>query len=118
MNFLCAENLQYFVMQKFLYWNDFLPIITRSNSLDMNHHILPKVDDTLKKYQQEHRGESPLYILVSPHEADRLLDEVRHVNGYDPEVLVTEYKGSKIVTHGSLNKGDLRLTNELPETSS
>ena len=99
-------------------WNDFLLTISRIKLLTMSHHILSKVDDTLKKYQQEHRGESPLYILVSPHEADRLLDEVRHVGGYGPQVLVTEYKGSKIVKHGSLNKGDLRLTNELPETSS
>jgi hypothetical protein len=67
---------------------------------------------------QEHRGESPLYILVSPYEAGRLFDEVRQASGFDPDVLVTEYKGSKIVKHGSLNKGDLRLTNELPETSS
>lgn len=84
----------------------------------MTQQILPKVDDNIKRYQDDHHGEMPLYILVSPYEADRLLDEVRHVSGYEPDVLVTSYKGSKIVKHDSLNEGDLRLTNELPETSS
>lgn len=84
----------------------------------MNKQLLQRVDDNIRKYQEEHRGEMPLYIIVSPYEADKLLDEVRNMSGYDSDVLVTSYKGSKIVKHDSLNQGDLRLTNELPETSS
>ena len=80
--------------------------------------ILPKIDDTLRKYKDDHRGDTPLYIIVSPEEADRLMAEVREVNGYDADVLVTTYQGSKIIKHDSLTKGDLQLTNELPDTSS
>lgn len=84
----------------------------------MNHRILPRVDENITRYKDEHHGEMPLYIIVSSFEADRLLEEVKSASGYDADVLVTSYKGSKIVRHDSLNQGDLRLTNELPETSS
>lgn len=80
--------------------------------------LLGKVDRSLKKYQAEHHGDKPLYILVSPEEANDLLEEVKKANGYAPDVLVTTYKGSKIARYEALNKGDLLLTNELPETSS
>ena len=76
--------------------------------------ILSKVEENLKKYQNDHKGERPLYILVSPHEADELLDAVKSDQGYKEDVLVTEFKGSKIVKYDALKKGDMRLTNELP----
>ena len=76
--------------------------------------ILAKVEENLKKYQYDHKGEKPLYILVSPHEADELFSAVRTDQGYKEDVLVTEFKGSKIVKYDALKKGDMRLTNELP----
>jgi hypothetical protein len=76
--------------------------------------ILAKVEDSLKKYQTEHKGEKPLYILVSPHEADALLSEVKTELGFKQDVLVTEFKGSKIVKYDALKQGDMRFTNELP----
>jgi hypothetical protein len=80
----------------------------------MNHRVLPKVEEEIRKYKTDHKGEMPLYIIVSPHEADDLLEEVKAATGYDAETLVTTYQGSKIIKHDSLNKGDLRLSNELP----
>ena len=80
----------------------------------MNSSILSKVEEDLKRYQTDHKGEKPLYILVSPHEADELLDAVKLDQGYSEDVLVTEFKGSKIVKYDALKKGDMRLTNELP----
>jgi hypothetical protein len=80
----------------------------------MNSQILDAVDDKIKKFKADHRGESPLYIIVSPHETESLLNAVKKAEGYDRDTLVTAYKGSKIVEHGSLKKGDLLLTNELP----
>lgn len=80
----------------------------------MNSSILSKVEENLKKYQNDHRGEKPLYILVSPHEADELFDAVKSDQGFKDDVLVTEFKGSKIVKYDALKKGDMRLTNELP----
>jgi hypothetical protein len=84
----------------------------------MANQILTKVDNEIRKYKAEHRGEEPLYILISPHEADRLLDEVRNAGGYDDETVVTTYKESKIIKHDSLTKGEIRLTNDLPDTGS
>lgn len=80
----------------------------------MNSSILSKVEENLKKYQDNHKGEKPLYILVSPHEADDLLRAVKLEQGYKEDVLVTEFKGSKIVKYDALKQGDMRLTNELP----
>jgi hypothetical protein len=85
---------------------------------DLMTNLLHSVDGSLSKYQADHHGERPLYILVSPEEIDDLLEEVKKTNGNAPEMLVTTYKGSKIARYEALNKGDLLLTNELPETSS
>lgn len=80
----------------------------------MNSAILAKVEENLTKYQNEHKGEKPLYILVSPHEADELLTAVKERQGFEEDVLVTDFKGSKIVKYDALKQGDMRLTNELP----
>lgn len=76
--------------------------------------ILTRVEDHLKQYSKDHGGQKPLYILVSPHEADELLTAVKSEQGFKQDVLVTDYKGSKIVQYDALRKGDLRLTNDLP----
>jgi hypothetical protein len=80
----------------------------------MSSAILSKVEEGLKKYQRDHKGEKPLYILVSPHEADDLYSAVKSELGFKQDVLVTEFQGSKIVKYDALKEGDLRLTNELP----
>lgn len=84
----------------------------------MSNDILPKLEKKIKHYKDEHHGEMPLYILVSSHDADGLFDEVRKAGGYDADTLVTIYRDCKIVRHDSLDKGELMLTNDLPETSS
>lgn len=80
--------------------------------------ILQQVDQRIVQYKTDHRGDKPLYIIVSPHEADDLLSAIRKKEGFDEETLLTEYNGSKIVKHDMLKKGDLLLSNELPETGS
>lgn len=84
----------------------------------MNHHVLPIIEDRIKKYKDEHRGDSPLYIILPSDEADNLIQEVKNKNGYDNNVVVTEFNGSKIVKDAALNPGEVRLSNELPETGS
>jgi hypothetical protein len=79
--------------------------------------ILSRVNDQVERFKSEHRGEKPLYILVSPYEADQLLQEVKQAAGYSKDTLVTEYNGSKIVKYDALKKGDMQLTDELPEAS-
>lgn len=83
----------------------------------MSAKILSRVNDQLEQFQSSHRGEKPLYILVSPYEADQLIDEVKQAAGYAKDTLVTEYNGSKIIKYEALKKGDMQLTDELPESS-
>lgn len=84
----------------------------------MNARILPVVKDRIRQYRDEHHGESPLFVVLPPEEADHLLEEVKKEKGYDDSMVVTEYDGAKIVGHMNLLKGDIRLTNELPDTGS
>ncbi|MBT1704044.1 hypothetical protein [Chryseosolibacter indicus] len=84
----------------------------------MSNSILSKVQEEINKYQNAHKGESPLYIILPSDEADDLAQEVKERNGYDDKVIVTEYNGCKIVKYTAMNPGDIRVTNELPETSS
>jgi hypothetical protein len=84
------------------------------NDAKMNSSILTKVENDLKRYQHEHKGEKPLYILVSPFEADDLMSAVKASQGYAQDIVVTEFQGSKIVKYDALKQGDMRLTNELP----
>jgi hypothetical protein len=84
----------------------------------MGKDILAKVDDQINKYKADHQDETPLYILVSSEEEKLLLNEVRRVSGLDSDDMVTTYKESKILRYEALQKGQLLLTNELPETGS
>ena len=83
----------------------------------MRGQLLQSVNNRIREYQDSHKGEKPLYIIVSPYEAEALADEVRAAEGHSPDVLVTEYQGSKIVKHDALKKGDVQLSNELPDVS-
>lgn len=84
----------------------------------MDHAVLSKIDQEISTYQQQHHGERPLYILISDYEAERLIDEIRAEEGYGDHIVITEYKGSKIVKLISLKKGEVQLSNELPESGS
>lgn len=79
----------------------------------MDHPVLSKIEDKISRYQQEHRGERPLYIIMSDDEADKLINEIRKEDGYGDHIVITEYKGSKIVKHLALKSGELQLSNEL-----
>lgn len=84
----------------------------------MNQRLLPRLEDELRKYQGEHQGERPLYILLPSGEAKRLIEEVREANGLDRDTIITQINGSRIVSNDALKPGDIQLTNELPETGS
>ena len=84
----------------------------------MRNQLLPKVEDQIRKYQAEHSGEKPLYIVLADDEADHLMSEVKQKRGYDEKMILTEFDGSKIVKHLSVKPGEIRLTNDLPDTGS
>lgn len=78
---------------------------------------IPELDRALADYREAHNGRTPLYIIVSPAGADRILDEIRTRGGHPADVTITEYKGSKIVQHEAVPEGDLQLSDELPGVS-
>jgi hypothetical protein len=84
----------------------------------MDHPVLSKIEDQISRYQQRHRGERPLYIILPDDEAENLINEIRDEEAYAEHVVITEYKGSKIVKNMALQPGELRLSNELPESGS
>jgi hypothetical protein len=84
----------------------------------MANNILSKIDTLLEKYKTDHHGEDPLYILVSADEEPVLREAVRKSDGLNPDDIVTTYRESKILRHDMLQKGDVVLTNDLPETGS
>jgi hypothetical protein len=88
------------------------------NIIIMEHQVLTKVEDRIQSYQAEHQGEKPLYIIMADDEADRFIAEVKAEEGYDDHIMITEYKGSKIVKNVALKPGEIQLSNELPETGS
>jgi hypothetical protein len=95
-------------------WNDFLirTIILKTNI--MREGILAKVDEQISQYKANHKGEDPLYILVSSHEEEALLEAVKKQAGAKSDHVVTSYKESKILRYEALQKGQLLVTNELP----
>jgi hypothetical protein len=80
--------------------------------------VLPIIERHLQKYQSEHLGEMPLYIILPEAEADHFMHEVKVEEGFDDHIVITEYKGSKVVKSIALKPGEIRLSNELPETGS
>jgi hypothetical protein len=82
----------------------------------MGSKMLEKVDESLKTYRAEHRGETPLYILVSSGDMENLLREVRERGGFPEGNAITSYHESKIVDDSALRQGELRLSNDLPST--
>ena len=84
----------------------------------MEANVLKKVEEHIRKYQQNHKGEAPLYLIMASEDAERFVQEVKKQNGYDDNTIVTDYNGTKIVKHYSMTPGEIRATNEMPETGS
>ncbi len=84
----------------------------------MTERILDRVDQRLNAYADEHRGQRPLYIIISPDDADELLKAVKIKKGYEQQIVDTAYRGSKIVPYDGLKRGELELSDELPSVGS
>jgi hypothetical protein len=84
----------------------------------MEKQVIKKLDERIAKYREAHRGDSPLYILVSPDDEDSLFNALKENSGLTGKEILTTYKGSKIIGHYSVHPGDMMATNELPESSS
>jgi hypothetical protein len=84
----------------------------------MGQRLLPQIDDRLRQYESEHHGEKPLYMIMPKGEAQQFIEEVRERDGLDEKIVITEYRGTKVVNHEALKPGEIRLSNDLPDTGS
>lgn len=84
----------------------------------MDNHLLEKIDSLIERYKKEHKGEPPLYIIVSADENKEIVNAIRTANNYPKDQIVTSYKGIKIAEHPHQGENKIYVSNELPETGS
>jgi hypothetical protein len=84
----------------------------------MNNSITGKVNGLIEEYKKDHCGEIPLYIIISPGEADLFIDEIRKSRNLDSKAVVTTYRSITIARYDAFLNGKVLLSNELPETGS
>jgi hypothetical protein len=84
----------------------------------MEHQLLNRIDDVIERYKREHKGEAPLYIVLSSDEHKQLLGTLRKKSATPEGELITSYKGIKLAHHPGRLSGDIYVSNELPETGS
>jgi uncharacterized protein YydD (DUF2326 family) len=84
----------------------------------MHTSVMDYVDSLIDTYQQKHRGEKPLYVVLSPEDNERLIEEIRMKNRYPDEQIVTRYRDVSIVNNRSVESRRGYASHELPELSS
>jgi hypothetical protein len=84
----------------------------------MENHLLKIIDSLIDHYKEEHKGEPPLYIILSPDENKEVIQRIKNTNDFPDDLIVTSYKGIKLAQHPSLLNGKMYVSNELPETGS
>jgi hypothetical protein len=84
----------------------------------MENHLLERIDKLIAKYRSDHKGETPLYIIVSPDENKKIMETVRATEGMGNDQIVTSYKDIKLAEHPQQVDGKIYVSNELPETGS
>ena len=84
----------------------------------MSRQMLNKIDQLIEKYKKDHKGEAPLYIVLSPDESKAVMQQIKEDNNHPDNYVITTYKDIKIAEHPSLLNGNAYVSNELPETGS
>jgi hypothetical protein len=95
-----------------------ITISVTMKKLSMENHLLERVDSLIEKYKKEHKGEAPLYIIVSADENKELMKLIKDANNFAKDQIVTSYNGIKIAEHPQQINGKIYVSNELPETGS
>ncbi|HYF67004.1 MAG TPA: hypothetical protein VD884_02660 [Ohtaekwangia sp.] len=84
----------------------------------MESSILRAIDELIERHKKENRNEDPLYIILSTDESKAVTEEIRKIEKYPPDQIITSYRDIKIAPHPSLLNGKRYVSNELPETGS
>jgi hypothetical protein len=80
--------------------------------------VSSRVDNMIAHYRKEHLQQHPLYIILSPDDGKKLVEEIRQTTSISDDHLVTKYKDAEIKTNLSIEDGKGYVGNELPETGS
>ncbi len=83
-----------------------------------NMDLLERIDSLIEKYKKEHRGEAPLYLVVSPDESAAVREEIRKRENAPDIAVISTYKDVRIAEHPAMLDGKMYVSNELPETGS
>lgn len=80
--------------------------------------LLKKIDQLVEAYKKNHKGEPPIYVILSAEEIKEAREAIRNINGYPDSFVITTYKDLKLAEHPQLLPGKPYVSNELPETGS
>jgi hypothetical protein len=84
----------------------------------MNYPLLNQIDKLISSFKENHHGEAPLYIVVSPDESKAVREELKQKENIKDGMIINTYRDIKIAEHPSLLDGKMYVSNELPETGS
>jgi len=84
----------------------------------MSNSLLKHIDQLLEIYKRNHKGITPLYIVLSPDEIKLARTQIKNENNHPADYVVTKYQDVNLFESPSLLPGNVYVTNELPETGS
>lgn len=79
--------------------------------------VTANIDQAIEDYKAMHRGENPLYCIMSMEEADQLAEALKRRDGAT-DLIITSYQDIKLIRNEFMDRGEYFLSNELPETGS
>ena len=80
--------------------------------------LLKHIDSLIDEFKKGHRGEAPLYIVLSPDESKAVVETMKAKQNASEDTIITTYKDIKIAENPGLLKGNAYVSNELPDTGS
>ena len=80
--------------------------------------MLDRIDTLIEKFKRDHKGEAPLYIILSGDENKRVMNAIKAAENLPEHQIVTTYRGVKLAEHPHQSDGEVYVSNELPETGS
>ncbi len=80
--------------------------------------LLARVDMLIEQYKEAHRGEAPLYLVVSPDESSAVREAIQKKEKAPDIAVISTYQGVRIAEHPAMLNGNMYVSNELPETGS
>lgn len=84
----------------------------------MNTRITDTIDQLIERYKEDHKGEAPLYIVLTSDEIKEARETIRKKNNHPEDYVITTYRDIKLAEHPSPEGGKMYVSNDLPDTGS